>query len=43
VVAKFGLLEWFFVGLLVALTAAVTIMAVYIVAQLFRNPSRRAG
>lgn len=39
--AKFGLLEWTFVALLVGLTAAVTLMALYIVAQLFRNPQRR--
>ncbi len=39
--AKFGLLEWTFVGILVGLVGLVGVFFVYVVAQLFRNPSRR--
>jgi len=39
--AKFGLLEWTFVVLLVGLVGASGLFFVYIVAQFFRNPARR--
>ncbi len=39
--AKFGLLEWTFVGILVGLVGLVGLFFLYVVAQLFRNPSRR--
>jgi len=35
-----GFLEWFFLGLLVVLVGAVGLFALYLVAQLFRNPAR---
>lgn len=41
IIADFGLLEWTFVGLLAGLTAVVTLVAAYVIAQLFRNPTRR--
>lgn len=37
----FGILEWTFVGVLVALVGAAGVFALFIVIQLFRNPSRR--
>ncbi|MEX0833907.1 MAG: hypothetical protein WD757_01800 [Actinomycetota bacterium] len=38
--AKFGLLEWFFLVLLVGLVGAAGLFGVYMVLQLFRNPPR---
>lgn len=35
-----GFLEWFFVGLLVALVGVVGLFFLYLVAQLLRNPGR---
>ena len=35
-----GFLEWFFLGLLVVLVGAVGLFALYLVAQLLRNPAR---
>lgn len=40
--ARFGPLEWTFAAMLVALVGAAFVFAVYVVAQLFRNP-RRGG
>jgi tetrahydromethanopterin S-methyltransferase subunit B len=40
VLAIQGFLEWFFVGLLVALVGVVGLFALYLVAQLVRNPGR---
>ncbi len=40
--AAWGLLEWFFMLLLIGLTAAVGLTFLYIVAQLFVNPGRKA-
>ena len=37
----FGPLEWTFVGILVALVGAAGVFALFLLAQLFRNPSRR--
>ena len=39
--AAWGLLEWFFVLLLVGLTGAVGLAFLYFVGQLFVNPGRR--
>ena len=39
--AAWGLLEWFFVLLLVGLTGAVGIAFLFMVGQLFVNPGRR--
>jgi hypothetical protein len=36
----FGILEWSFLIALVVLVGAAGVFAVYVVAQLFRNPSR---
>ena len=36
-----GFLEWFFVGLLVALVGIVGLFALYLAAQLLRNPGRQ--
>ena len=41
--AKFGFLEWTFLGLLVGLVGAAMLFGVFVVAQLFRNPGRRPG
>ncbi|MGH2579942.1 MAG: hypothetical protein ACRDGP_03705 [Actinomycetota bacterium] len=41
-VAAWGFLEWFFVIALLGLTGAVGLALVYIVAQLFLNPGRKA-
>jgi hypothetical protein len=41
-VAAWGFLEWFFVVALLGLTGAVGLAFVYIVAQLFLNPGRKA-
>jgi hypothetical protein len=41
--AKFGLLEWTFVVLLVSLVGAAGLFFLYIVVQFFRNPARRGG
>ncbi|HEX9693764.1 MAG TPA: hypothetical protein VK977_07585 [Actinomycetota bacterium] len=41
-VAAWGFLEWFFVIALLGLTGAVGLAFVYIVAQLFLNPGRKA-
>jgi hypothetical protein len=40
VLAINGFLEWFFLGLLSFLVAAVTLAGVYMAIQLFRNPGR---
>jgi hypothetical protein len=40
--ARFGLLEWAFAITLVVLVGAAGVFGLYVVAQLFRNPSRRA-
>jgi hypothetical protein len=40
--ASFGLLEWIFVALLVGLVGAAGVFGLYILAQLFRTPVRRA-
>lgn len=37
----FGPLEWTFVVALVVLVGAAGVFALYVVAQLFRNPTRR--
>jgi hypothetical protein len=39
--AAWGFLEWFFVGLLSLLTGAVGLFALFVFVQLFRNPGRR--
>ena len=39
--AAWGLLEWFFILLLVGLTGAVGIAFVFFVGQLFVNPGRK--
>ena len=41
-VSAWGILEWFFVIALLGLTGAVGLAFVYIVAQLFLNPGRKA-
>jgi hypothetical protein len=41
VLASWGFLEWFFVGLLTMLTGAVGLFALFLFVQLFRNPGRR--
>jgi hypothetical protein len=41
--AKFGLLEWTFVVLLVSLVGAAGLFFLYILVQFFRNPARRGG
>jgi hypothetical protein len=41
--AKFGLLEWTFVVILVGLVGAAGLFFVYILVQFFRNPARRGG
>ncbi|HYU57854.1 MAG TPA: hypothetical protein VEO00_07375 [Actinomycetota bacterium] len=38
----FGVLEWSFVGALAVLVGAAGIFALFLLAQLFRNPTRRA-
>jgi hypothetical protein len=40
-VASFGILEWTFVAVLVALVGAAGLFGVFILAQLFRDHSRR--
>jgi hypothetical protein len=40
VLAINGFLEWFFLGLLTLLVAAVSVFGLFIAAQLFRNPGR---
>jgi hypothetical protein len=37
----FGPLEWTFVGILVALVGAAGMFTLFLLVQLFRNPSRR--
>jgi hypothetical protein len=37
----FGPLEWTFVGILVTLVGAASLFTLFLVVQLFRNPSRR--
>lgn len=39
--AEFGFLEWAFVVALVGLVGAAGVFGLYMVVQLFRNPSRR--
>jgi hypothetical protein len=41
VIAAWGLLEWFFVFVLVGLTGAVGVFFLYLVTTLFVNPGRR--
>lgn len=41
--AKFGLLEWVFAGLLSGLVGVVGLVFLYVVVQLFRNPARRGS
>jgi hypothetical protein len=38
----FGVLEWTFLAILVLLVGAASLFGLFIVAQLFRNPSRRS-
>ena len=38
----FGILEWTFVVILVVLVAATGVFALFLLLQLFRNPSRRS-
>jgi hypothetical protein len=40
VLAISGFLQWFFLGVLVTMTAAAGLIGVYIVARLIKNPSR---
>jgi len=40
-VLAYSALQWFFVVLLVVLVGAAGLFAVFLVAQLFRNPARR--
>jgi hypothetical protein len=37
----YGALEWTFIGLLAVMVTAAGLFAVFVVVQLFRNPSRR--
>ncbi len=37
----YGVLEWTFLAILVVLVGAAGLFAVFLVIQLFRNPSRR--
>ena len=37
----FGLLEWIFLGMLIVLVALTGLFVLFLLAQLFRNPSRR--
>ena len=39
----YGALEWTFVIVLVVLVGAVGVFALFVAANLFRNPSRRGG
>jgi hypothetical protein len=41
VVAAFGTLEWAFVALVGTMSVLAGLFAVYVVVQVFRNPSRR--
>jgi hypothetical protein len=38
-----GFLEWFFAGLLASLVGVVTLFAIYVTLQMFRNPGRGPG
>ena len=38
-----GFLEWFFAGLLASLVGIVSLFALYVGVQLFRNPGRGPG
>ena len=40
VVAIHGFLEWFFLGLLTFLVAAVSLFGIFMLLQFFRNPAR---
>ncbi|HKX25751.1 MAG TPA: hypothetical protein VJP08_05470 [Actinomycetota bacterium] len=40
-VAAFGTLEWAFVALVGTMSVLAGLFAVYVVVQIFRNPSRR--
>jgi hypothetical protein len=40
VLAISGFLEWFFLGLLTMLVAAVSVFGLFMAAQFFRNPGR---
>ena len=40
-VSNWGFLEWFYVGLLVFLVVLVSLFALFLVVQQFRNPARR--
>ena len=37
----FGILEWSFIAILVVLVGAAGLFALFLILQLFRNPSRR--
>jgi hypothetical protein len=41
VVGAFGLVEWAFIGLVSAMSVLAGLFAVYVVIQVFRNPTRR--
>ena len=41
-VARFGALEWAFAAALIVLVAAAAVFGLFVVMQLFRNPSRRS-
>ncbi len=38
--ATWGFLEWFFAAMLTALVGAVSLFALFVAVQLFRNPAR---
>jgi hypothetical protein len=40
-VGAFGVLEWTFIGVVGSLTVLAGLFALYVVVQVFRNPSRR--
>jgi hypothetical protein len=42
-VSGWGFLEYFFVGLLILLVGLVTLFALFLVVQQFRNPARRGS
>jgi hypothetical protein len=43
IIAIQGFLEWFFAGLLASLVGVVTLFAIYVALQMFRNPGRGPG
>jgi hypothetical protein len=40
-VGAFGVLEWTFIGVVGSMTVLAGLFALYVVVQVFRNPSRR--